>query len=65
MVYLHESYCTDCGKLTKFRNSLCNNCEEKKKRIKVATWSVLTGEEKIEELKKRIEQLESKNVRYG
>lgn len=45
-------------------NTKCNICNEREERERVAKWNVQTVDEKLQDLRKRVESLERDPIRY-
>jgi len=65
MAHLHLSWCGFCRRKTDHMNFECLPCVDRIQRERRAIWNSKTNEEKIEELLKRIEKLESEPQRYA
>ena len=61
MAHVEFKYCDSCNEVTNFVNCRCSKCIEREYRQKIAAWKVLTTEEKLLDLMKRIENLENKD----
>lgn len=65
MAYIEQhKYCTHCEREYTFVNGQCTSCLEKLARTKVASWNAQTVEEKLQDLRKRVEQLEAPPPTY-
>ena len=58
MAYLNTEYCHRCERDTPHINGECGPCSERESREKIAAWNALTTEEKLIDLRKRVEHLE-------
>ena len=65
MAFLRNMYCHICEKETSHNHMKCISCEERKYREKIAKWNALTNDEKLSDLRKRIEKLEAGPTRYA
>ena len=65
MAYLEQNkYCYVCEKTSNHVNGKCPHCEEKKERERIAVWNALTVEEKLQNLRRRVEELERGEPMY-
>jgi len=64
MAYIHQKYCHRCEKITTHNHLDCQLCKEKAHREKVAAWNAQTTEEKLQDLRKRVEKLERGPTKY-
>ena len=58
MAFINDSYCPHCERVTQHVNMGCVVCNERKERERIATWNALTTDEKLSDLRKRVEGLE-------
>ena len=64
MAYVVEKYCDYCERTTVHMNHQCNVCHARLERERIAVWNSLTSEEKLQDLRKRIEALERGPITY-
>lgn len=64
MALVQDHYCATCKETTQHINNECVVCMGEEKRLKELAWSKKTADEKIEDLRKRIEALEQKPAKY-
>lgn len=64
MALMGEDYCTTCESTTMFVNRKCSKCSEREHREEVAKWNALTTEEKLQDLRRRVEKLEQGPPRF-
>ena len=57
MVVAHNSYCPKHG-MQPFLNDECKQCSIEKERTEQERWNNLTVEEKLDELKQRVDSIE-------
>ena len=62
MAYIVNGYCLRCERDTQHTNSKCDICAERENRERIAVWNSLITDEKLQDLRRRIERLE--NRRY-
>jgi len=60
MAFVELKYCEKCSEVTNFIDHKCTECSEREYRQEIAAWKVLTIEEKLLDLMKRVEKLENK-----
>jgi len=59
MVQILDKWCIRCGKDTLFANGKCVKCTEALKRAKIAAWNELTVDQRLNDLRDRVEKLEA------
>jgi hypothetical protein len=64
MAFIENKYCSKCERYETFCNGVCNRCREREYIQRAASWNVLTVDEKLQDLRKRIEKLEQGEPRY-
>lgn len=64
MAYVNHQYCKTCERETHHINGLCTPCSERKRRKEIAAWNALTTEEKLQDLRRRVEILEQPEPRF-
>ena len=64
MVMIKEMYCDRCEKKTLHNFMMCRECEQRACREKVAKWNALTVDERLKDIRKRLEKLEERPARY-
>jgi predicted ATP-dependent serine protease len=58
MARVTSNHCRVCENKTTHINGKCSSCFERKERERIASWNSLTTEEKLQDLRKRVEKLE-------
>ena len=58
MAFIQMKYCSRCEKETQHCNGVCPVCSERSERERIALWNALTVDEKLSDLRKRVEKLE-------
>jgi hypothetical protein len=64
MAFLDFNYCFKCEKETQHINGNCLFCCERLDRERIAKWNAQTIDEKLSNLRKRIEELERGPMRF-
>jgi ribosomal protein L37E len=64
MALVRDEYCRKCEQITTHTNTKCNVCAEREYRERTAEWNAKTTDEKIQDLRKRMERLEQGPPRY-
>lgn len=64
MAHVEFKHCEKCVGTTNHINGKCTVCSDREYRQKIAAWKVLTTEEKLLDLMKRIEKLENKENNF-
>lgn len=64
MAFVRYQFCDKCAKETRHTNLHCNDCFSRENRNKIVTWEAQTIEEKLTDLRKRIEKLEQAPIKY-
>lgn len=59
MAFVQEKYCNRCEKTTIHTNTKCNICHKREERERIAIWNSQTVDEKLQELRQRVERLEA------
>jgi hypothetical protein len=65
MAYIRDEYCHRCEKETQHCNHKCTNCAEREYRERTAAWNALTTDEKLQDIRKRLEDLERGPAQYA
>ena len=60
MAYITFGYCKKCEAQTQYVNGYCCACLQREEREKIAAWNALTVEEKLQDLRRRVDKLEDK-----
>lgn len=55
MAYIDDQFCSECNQQRVHMNGVCVECDAKRRRNEKVRWDNLTLEQKVEELKRRIE----------
>jgi len=64
MAFIQSKYCEHCEKETQHCNGVCEVCAERFERERIAIWNALTIDEKLCDLRKRIEKLERGPIHF-
>ena len=64
MAHVVTEYCGRCETDTTFVNGSCSSCSMREYREMVGAWNALTVDEKLTDLRKRMEKLEHGPARY-
>lgn len=64
MVMYQANYCNVCMTETTHYNNKCSKCHDREERQRIAAWQALTTEEKLDDIRTRIEALERGLARY-
>ena len=64
MALVQQEYCPKCEKETQHVNRVCVYCGDRERRKKIASWNALTVNEKLQDLRRRVEKLEAGPLRY-
>jgi len=64
MAFIRYEYCSVCEKETEHINLNCSSCQERERRLFIGQWNALNVDEKIQDLRKRIEKLERGPMRF-
>ena len=62
MVFLSEEWCEHCGQTTQHHNSQCAECSDRLRREEIAAWNAKTVDERLNNLRQRVERLERRGV---
>lgn len=64
MAFVEHRHCDPCGQPRPHTNGSCNACVEREHRLAEAAWSALTTDEKLLDLKRRLDVQERRPHRY-
>ena len=64
MAYINTEYCPKCESETRHTNGKCNDCAAREYREQTAAWNALTTEEKMQDLRRRVERMERGPITY-
>jgi hypothetical protein len=64
MAYVSHESCFKCERTTQHINGDCVDCKGKEDRARIAAWNSQTIEEKLQDLRIRMERLERGPARY-
>ncbi len=64
MALVESKFCNKCEKYVVHTNNKCNLCHQKERQEYLLRWNAMSDEDKFIDLRKRIEQLEAKPIRY-
>ena len=59
MAFIRVEYCRVCETTTQHVNGGCSECKERIYKEKVAAWNALTVDERLQDLRRRMEKLEA------
>ena len=58
MVQIVDRFCESCGHVTSHHDGRCTVCVDSRRRAEVAAWNELTVDQRLNDLRKRMEKLE-------
>ena len=58
MAVVENKYCPKCEKVEYFCNGTCNSCRSDKYIQETAAWNALSVDQRLQDLRRRIEKLE-------
>jgi hypothetical protein len=64
MAFMTVKYCADCKKETQHCNGICLVCHERFELERITVWNSLTTDEKLNDIRKRVEKLERGPILY-
>lgn len=64
-MYIDEQECRKCKKITIHHNDVCANCAGIAKQERIDKWNAMTIDEKLNDLKERVEKLENNDNILG
>jgi acyl-CoA reductase-like NAD-dependent aldehyde dehydrogenase len=64
MAYVSDDECRVCERVTQHVNRECVECRARKYRQATAAWNALTVEERLQDLRRRVEALEARPLTY-
>lgn len=64
MALVRNDYCNHCEKDTQHVNWHCSVCARREERERIALWNALPTDEKLQDLRKRLERIEAGPIRY-
>jgi hypothetical protein len=64
MAYIYANHCPVCKQTTEHRNSVCVVCSRRTEEEENKRWNALTLEQRIEELRAKIDLIEHYNNPY-
>ena len=64
MAYINEAHCRTCKKTTTHQNGNCCICQFAKLQERIAKWNAQTTDDKLQDLRRRVETLEAGPPRY-
>jgi predicted amidophosphoribosyltransferase len=64
MAMIRVEYCQKCQEETSHCNGRCGACWDREERQRIAAWRALTTDEKLDDLRERIEVLERGPARF-
>jgi hypothetical protein len=60
MAFISNDYCKDCETITQHINGVCSKCYERKEKVRIFEWNSMTVDERLIDLRKRVENLEKR-----
>lgn len=64
MAYVEQKECKVCQKITYHTNGKCNDCKHRGYLKKVHKWDAMSYDDRLTDLRKRMEELEAGPPRY-
>ena len=64
MATFDELYCKNCGRETNHINGECCACQNKKEELAAKQWDKRSVDDRLSELRKRVERLEGGNLDF-
>lgn len=64
MAFVETKDCPVCETPTTHTNGMCNDCVARKHREKLHAWKIMSYDDRLEDLRKRVESLEQGEPRY-
>ena len=64
MAFVNFKYCSKCEIETNHTNDKCDTCRDRARRERTAAWNALTTDEKLQDLRRRVEGLERGPMRF-
>jgi hypothetical protein len=64
MALIQDKYCYECKMETQHINWDCVKCMDRAKRVRIASWNALTVDERLHDIRERLEKLERGEARY-
>jgi hypothetical protein len=58
MALIQIKYCRECATTEPHTNGVCNRCRDREERRRIALWNCQTDEDKMQDLRRRVEALE-------
>lgn len=58
MALIQEIFCDVCNRNTWHQNGRCQDCAARDENLRIAAWEALSTEEKLQDLRRRVEALE-------
>lgn len=65
MAFIRDEYCHRCERETQHCNNKCTVCREREYRERTAAWNAQTTDEKLQDIRKRLEALERGPALYA
>lgn len=64
MAFVEHKECRVCQQVTRHCNGKCSDCESRKRREELNKWQSMSYDERLDDLRKRVESLEAGPLRF-
>ena len=64
MAFVEQKLCPVCETVTHHCNGKCSNCTDRKNRERLHAWRAMSYDDRLEDLRKRVESIEAGPPRY-
>ena len=65
MAFTHSEFCYVCEKITNHTNHKCNECFKREEQERILKWNALPIEDKLNDIRRRVEKLERGPILFG
>lgn len=65
MALIRNQFCRKCEQDTRHCNDKCTECAKREYRERVGAWNALTVDERLQDLRRRVEELEKGTPVYN